>query len=251
MQYILIVCLFASISVRSQVDKKFDLYILIGQSNMAGRGPLTPELQAAGNERVFMLDKQNQWVLAKHPLHFDKPKVAAAGPGLSFGIAMAEADKTRKIGLVPCAVGGSPIENWSPGAYDSATGTHPYDDAVVRIKAAMKDGVVRGILWHQGESNSRPDRAQAYLDKLAELIQRMRALTGANVPFIAGELGQFRSNYSIINQQLALLPARVPRTGLVRSEGLTHKGDTTHFDGRSAEEFGRRYAVKMLEMRKK
>jgi len=64
-------------------NKKFHLYILMGQSNMAGRGPLTEDLKQLQNNRVYVLDKNNKWKIAKHPLHFDKPTMAAAGPGLS------------------------------------------------------------------------------------------------------------------------------------------------------------------------
>lgn len=234
---------------QSKPDPSFQLYILIGQSNMAGRGPITAELKDESNPRVLMLNKDKEWVLAKHPLHFDKPRAAAVGPGLAFGIKMAKANNDIKIGLIPCAVGGSPIEHWLPGAYDKATDTHPYDDAVIRIKAAMAAGVIKGVLWHQGESNSSPERAQKYLAQLTELIQRVRALVGnPDLPFIAGELGRYRPVYANINNKLAKLPAQVPYTAVASSEGLVHKGDTTHFDGPSAEELGRRFAVKMLQV---
>src|SRR3569623_711860 len=68
-------------------DQKFDLYILVGQSNMAGRGKITDEFAAQHHDRVFMFTKDKQWVLAKHPLHFDKPTAVGVGPGLAFGIA--------------------------------------------------------------------------------------------------------------------------------------------------------------------
>lgn len=232
--------------------QKFDLYILIGQSNMAGRGPITPEIATEHNDRVYMFTKDKQWVIAKHPVHFDKPKVSAVGPGLTFGIAMAQAYPNVNIGLIPCAVGGTPIEHWQPGAYDAPTKTHPYDDAVERIKAAMQYGQIKGIIWHQGESNSSPEKAKIYLAQLTELIQRVRALVGnPNVPFIVGELGRYRAAYANINTQLAQLPATVPYTAVATSEGLVHKGDTTHFDGASAQEMGRRFAAKMLQVQRK
>src|SRR5438067_2462520 len=82
-------------------DPNFHLYILMGQSNMAGRGPITPQLKNDSNTRVLVLSKSGQWVIAKHPLHYDKPKAAAVGPGLAFGIKMAEAQPGIKIGLIP------------------------------------------------------------------------------------------------------------------------------------------------------
>ncbi len=230
-------------------DPNFQLYILIGQSNMAGRGPITSELKDESNPRVLMLNKDLQWVLAKHPLHFDKPKAVGVGPGLAFGIKMAEAAPNLKIGLIPCAVGGTPIGHWMPGAYDPATNTHPYDDAVTRIREAMKSGVIKGVIWHQGESDSDPEKAKNYLVQLNQLIIRIRAVVGdANLPFIVGELGRYRAAYANINVELAKLPATVPFTAVATSEGLVHKGDTTHFDGASAEQLGKRFAVQMIRI---
>lgn len=227
-------------------DPNFHLYLLMGQSNMAGRGPITPELAAVGHARVFMLNAAGEWVPAKNPVHFDKPKVAGVGPGLSFGVAMAEADPNVRIGLVPCAVGGTAIRYWQPGAYDEATKTHPYDDAVLRIQNAVRCGVVKGVLWHQGEADSNPTAAAAYLPKLAELIGRVRQLVGQPVlPVVAGELGRFKPNSLTFNAQLLKLPTVVPHTAVVTSENLTDKGDQTHFDGASADEYGRRYATAM------
>lgn len=231
----------------NQPDPNLHIYLLMGQSNMAGRGPITETLKDAGNDRVVMLNAKGEWVPARHPLHFDKPTVVGVGPGLSFGVAMAEANPTVRIGLVPCAVGGTSITRWQPGAYDEPTGTHPYDDAVKRIENAMRCGVVKGVLWHQGESDSNPADAFFYLRKLSELMGRVRTLTAQpDLPVVAGELGQFKEVYKNINTQLQKLPTEVPHTALATSEGLTHKGDKTHFDGASADEYGRRYAAQML-----
>lgn len=250
---LLILCFITGISVYGQQkpDPKFELYILAGQSNMAGRGKITEEFAKEGNSNVYMLTKDKQWVLAKHPLHFDKI-VAGVGPGLSFGIAMAEANPNVKIGLIPCAVGGTPIEHWLPGAYDEPTKTHPYDDAVERIKFAMQSGVIKGIIWHQGEDNSAPEKAKLYIDQLTELIGRFRALVGnPTLPFVAGELGRYHPGYETINTELTKLSAAVPHTAVATSEDLVHRGDNVHFDSPSAQILGKRYAVKMLELQKK
>ena len=216
---------------------------------MAGRGPITETLKDVGNARVLMLNAKGEWVPAKHPRHFDKPKAVGVGPGLSFGVEMAEANPNVRIGLVPCAVGGTSISRWQPGAYDEPTGTHPYDDAVQRIENAMRCGVVKGMLWHQGESDSNAADAFFYLPKLAELIGRIRKLTGQpDLPVVAGELGRYKDFYKPINTELQKLPTEVPHTALATSEGLIHKGDNTHFDGASADEFGRRYAAQMLQL---
>jgi len=249
---LLLISLLGTLSTYAQQpDPNFELYILAGQSNMAGRGYITDEYKTAGNDRVFMLTKDGKWVQAKHPLHFDKP-TAGVGPGLAFGIEMAKANPKVKIGLIPTAVGGSPIESWLPGALDRATNTHPYDDAVERIKLAMQSGVIKGIIWHQGESNSnRPDQVKKYLEQLKELIGRFRALAGnPNLPFVAGELGRYRP-FGNINEEINKLPSVVPYTAIATTENLVHRGDTLHFDGPSADELGRRYAAKMLMLQKK
>lgn len=228
-------------------DPDFHLYLLIGQSNMAGRGPLTAEYSSQSHLNVFMLNKDNEWVAAANPLHFDKPKIAAVGPGLTFGIEMAKANPSVKVGLIPCAVGGTAIESWEPSAMDPVTKKYPYDDAVARLRTAMQKGVIKGIIWHQGEANSTPERSLEYLNKLESLIKRLRKIAGnENLPFVAGELGQYRDKYKLINDQLKLLPEKVRNTALASSEGLTHKGDNTHFDAASAAELGNRFAAKMI-----
>ncbi|MDQ6610155.1 MAG: hypothetical protein M3Y85_10085 [Bacteroidota bacterium] len=234
---------------KNMVSSPLDLYLLIGQSNMAGRGIITDEYINEGAVNVMMLDKENHWVPAKHPLHFDKPTVAGIGPGLSFGIEMAKQAPSHKIGLVPCAVGGTSINTWKPGAYDDATKTHPYDDMLLRIKAAQKRGVFKGVLWLQGESDSDPAKSVGYLQKLETLISELRAAIGdPSLPFVAGEIGKFKEQYGNINKQLSDLPRIVPHSAVATSENLKDKGDQTHFDAASAEEYGKRFAEKMKEL---
>jgi hypothetical protein len=231
-------------------DPNFHLYILIGQSNMAGRGIISDEFKNEGKANVLMLNKTNEWIPAKHPLHFDKPNIAGVGPGLAFGISMsADVKKRVRIGLVPAAVGGTPIEEWVPGAYDKATDTHPYDDALIRIKEAMKSGVIKGVIWHQGEGNSSAEKAPLYLAQLKSLIERIRAEVGnPTLPVVVGELGQYRDNYKYINDVLAKVSDSIPYTALATSEGLIHKGDGTHFDAISAQKFGLRFAEQMKKL---
>jgi hypothetical protein len=251
----ILLLLFAIINVHAQEDKRvrqdssFELYLLIGQSNMAGRGIITSEFANKGAPNLFMLDKENNWVPARHPLHFDKPAVAGVGPGLSFGIIMAAQHPAHKIGLIPCAVGGTSINVWKPGGFDEATKTHPYDDMLLRLQAALKTGVLKGVLWLQGESDSNPDKSAGYLQKLEILIAQIRQAAGnPSLPFVAGELGRFKEQYNTINSQLLHLPEAISFTAIAGSEGLTDKGDTTHFDAKSADEYGKRFAEKMLSL---
>ena len=233
-------------------DPNFHLYLLIGQSNMAGRGVLTPEYRNISNSSVVMLSKDDKWVEASHPLHFDKPKIAGVGPGLAFGLQMAEANPQVKIGLIPCAVGGTAIESWEPGAMDRVTKKYPYDDMIERLRIAMKSGVVKGIIWHQGEANSTPERSVGYLKKLTTLINRLRKEVGnKDLPFVVGELGKYRETYQLVNDQLIKLPEEVNNTAVASSEGLVHKGDNTHFDAASATELGKRFAKQMILLQQK
>jgi hypothetical protein len=254
-KYILFLCLLCcgfTLNAQHKTPKALDIYLLMGQSNMSGRGKITDSLNKISNDRVYMLDSNSNWVTAKHPVHFDKPKHVGVGPGLSFGIEMAKANPSVSIGLVPCAVGGTSISVWEPNALDSSSKKHPYDDALKRIKAAMKSGTIKGVIWHQGESDSKPKRSKEYLVNLKKLIYRIRQEVGnPTLPFIAGELGDFKPAYITFNEIIRSLPENVAFTSVVSSNGLKHKGDTTHFDALSEEEFGRRFSKAMLEVQKK
>ena len=247
-----IMLLLTSFKKPDQPDPNFHLYLLVGQSNMAGRGIITPEYTNISQPNVLMLDKENNWVTASHPLHFDKPARAGVGPGLAFGLEMAKANPSVRIGLIPCAVGGTPIESWQPAAMDRATKKYAYDDAVARLHIAMKKGVIKGIIWQQGEANSTIERSEGYLEKLESLIARLRKEAGnSNLPFVAGQLGRYRDNYTLVNDQLKQLPAKVKNTAVASSEGLVHKGDKTHFDAASATELGKRFAAQMIPLMQK
>ncbi|MEO6740875.1 MAG: sialate O-acetylesterase, partial [Chthoniobacteraceae bacterium] len=152
--------------------EKFHLFLLVGQSNMAGRGTVE-EQDKTPHPRVLMLNKAGAWVPAIDPLHFDK---AAAGVGLgkTFATLYAEANPGITVGLIPCAVGGSPIDSWKPGAFYAGTKSHPRDDAMQRAHLALKSGTLKGILWHQGESDSNTKLAPSYEAKLHDLVARMR-----------------------------------------------------------------------------
>ncbi|MHA8099420.1 sialate O-acetylesterase [Aquirufa aurantiipilula] len=234
---------------QSKPDPNFHIYILMGQSNMAGRGEMVEPYSSQHHERVWMFTAQNQFVLAKHPMHFDKPSVVGVGPGISFGIEMAQQSPSVKIGLVPCAVGGSSINSWVIHGYDEATKTHPLDDAHQRILAAQKMGVIKGILWHQGESDSEISKRDGYVDKLHALITQIRHISqDASLAFVLGELGYFNQNYLDFNQLLSSFNAPNQHTSLVSAQDLRAKSDQIHFDSQSATELGKRYAFAMQKL---
>lgn len=210
---------------------------------MAGRGTVDAESKIQ-EPQILMLDSNNTWVTATDPVHFDRPALIGVGPAISFAKEIKGNRKEIRIGLIPCAVGGSPISVWEPGALYSQT-FHPYDDALKRVRLAMQKGVLKGILWHQGESDNNSTQASVYIEKLTALIQRLRSdVQQPELPFIAGELGYFlRDDY--INKVLQQLPAKVSHTDVVSAKDLTHKGDNLHFDTPSARELGKRYAEAM------
>lgn len=245
------ICLLV-ISMMSQAQQKpdsnFHLYLLIGQSNMAGRGVPDSESKKQ-NPQILMLDSNNQWIPATDPVHFDKPALIGVGPAISFAKEMLGNSKRTKIGLIPCAVGGSPISVWEPGTF-YAPNFHPYDDAMKRVKLAMQQGVLKGILWHQGESDNDSVHAALYLERLKTLINRFRTeLHQPGLPFVAGEIGRFLKD-DFINRVIADLPEQVPNTAVVSAKGLTDKGDQLHFDTPSARELGKRYAEAMKKLQK-
>jgi peptidoglycan/xylan/chitin deacetylase (PgdA/CDA1 family) len=248
----IVTCFFLCIgfNVHSQTvtsSKSMEVYLLIGQSNMAGRGSLDEQSHLTSGA-ILMLDKANEWVAAKDPMHFDKPS-AGVGPGISFAQAMLQDKNNTQIGLIPCAWGGSPIKAWQPGA--KYFENFPYDEAVKRAKIAMQKGVLKGILWHQGESDNDPKRALVYLEKLKTLIGNLRRdLNAPNLPFVAGEIGYFNKENNI-NEIINKLPAEIENTAVVSAMNLTDRGDHLHFDTASARELGNRYAAAMKKLDQK
>jgi hypothetical protein len=110
----------------------------------------------------------------------------------------------------------------------------------------MKDGTLKGILWHQGEGDSGTDATAAYKEKLKDLVAALRKeFGGMTVPFVAGELGHFRKHREMFNRVLHESIREIPHFGVVTVEGLQSIGDSTHFDAVSQRELGRRYALKL------
>lgn len=224
------------------------LFLLAGQSNMAGRGVMDPEDQVP-IPGVFAQTKDLEWKPAVDPLHYDKP-IAAVGLGRSFARTLLNFGPQQKIGLVPAAMGGSSLDEWKPG------GTL-FTQAVRRAKAAAPAGVFCGILWHQGESDSgKEELARSYITRWVPMMTALRAELGApELPVVVGQLGEFLrttpegSPYSgLVNEQLALLPLRARHVAFASSAGLKDKGDSVHFNTPGQHEFGRRYALAYLSL---
>ena len=227
----------------------FHIYLLMGQSNMAGRGALGPQVD---NPRVLTLNSDGQWVVARDPLHAKIGGVEpGVGPGVPFANAMLEAHPEVTIGLIPCAVGGSPLRRWVKGG-------DLYEAAITRAKAAAEIGVVMGVLWHQGETDAtKRGNAESYEARLTTMFGDLRQDLGdPELPIVVGQLGEFLGGdkYPHADAVRAALE-RVPRTashvGYADSAGLGHKGDRVHFDAEAARELGERYAKAMQLLQKK
>lgn len=219
----------------------YHLYLLIGQSNMAGRAAIE-EQDRAPLDRVYLLNDQDQWEPAVNPLNrYSTIRKAMAmqklGPGYTFARRLAAANPDIDLGLVVNVKGGSSITEW-------AKGEHFYEEAIKRVRIAEPAGTLKGIIWHQGESDR--DEADSYLGKIEALIANLREDIGIpDLPFVAGEIGRFVEGPEPINREIAKLPGRVANTAVVTSEGLTDHGDVVHFDSRSQRLLGERYADRM------
>jgi hypothetical protein len=232
------------------VREKFQLYLLMGQSNMAGRGKIEAE-DKTPDSRVFVFTLSNAWELAAEPITRDRKSGLGVGPGLAFGKMMAGKNPGITIGLVPCAVGGTPLKRWERGG-------DLYSNVVYRARQVMEQGILSGVLWHQGESDSGTKaHADSYGDRLSGMIRDLRTdLNSPNLPFVAGQLGEFLAQrgpdkspfMTVVNEALTSLPEKVPHTACASSKGFQHKGDGVHFDAKSQREFGRRYAIEMLRL---
>lgn len=246
-------CEFKEITIQSGLPEKekFHLFLLAGQSNMAGRGEVDAQ-DREPVERVYSFNQEQIWVYATDPIHFDKP-VAGVGLGRTFGIEVAQANPEITVGLIPAAVGGSPIRTWSPGVVHEQTGAKPYDDAILSAKAAMRDGELKAILWHQGESDDTIERAEKYEEEFRTLIDRFRKDLGKpDLLIIVGQLDQFPESTlgdggRIVDQIQQQVAAEDENILFVNSDGLTAMEDNTHFDAESMREFGKRFAEVYLD----
>ena len=226
---------------------RFHFYLLIGQSNMVGRDKLQAE-DRLPHPRVLMLTSDLKWVPASDPLpHEEGGAGVGVGPGMTFARILAERDAAVTIGLVAAAWGGTPMQRWVKGA-------DLYEKAIVRARAAQRDGVLKGILWQQGESDSYTvPLARSYKAKLIKLIHDLRAdLNAPGVPVVTGEICQFKHpsfpHYKIINKALVAAAREAPNVGFVSVDGLSHMGDQAHIDTPSQRRMGKAFAAEMIRV---
>lgn len=238
-----------SATVPAKESHDLSLVLLIGQSNMAGRGKVEPG-DTEPIPGVFKLNAESRWVSAVDPLHWDKP-AAGVGPGREFARALVSARPGARIGLIPAAVGGTSLNQWEPGG-------ELYNQALECLRTAQKSGRLLAILWHQGEADSdNAMLATSYATRWTVLMKKLREDAGApDVPIVVGELGEYlytrpqgkSPEARTVNEQIRTLPRMLDRVAVVSSAGLGHGGDHLHFDAASEREFGRRYAEGFLSL---
>jgi hypothetical protein len=219
-------------------------FLIIGQSNMAGRGNIE-NLPPITDNRLLVL-RNGRWQTMYRPVNNDRP---FSGFCLAETFAECYARyKNVSTGIIPCADGGTCIDQWQKGSL-------LYDNAIYQAKLAERTSNIAGVLWHQGEGDCTEEKYPFYEKKLTELFFNIRKdLDLYDVPFIVGGLGDFLpafseeyKTYLHINEALEHYANTTEMTGYASANGLETKGDNLHFDTKSLVEFGKRYFEAFLE----
>jgi len=230
--------------IHAKSEEGYHLYLLVGQSNMAGRGVIG-EIDTTIHPRVFALNINDEFIPAKEPLHFDKSN-RGVGPGFEFGKVMASANSKAKIGLIPAAVGGTKISYWEP---HSPKGL--YEEAIRKTRIAMEYGKLKGIIWQQGESDSNIKDAPLYKERLIKLLTTFRNDLGDDtLPIVIGGLGDFLKSerFKDINKALQEAANQIGNASFSEASKQGHIGDRLHFNSSAQRENGRNMAAAMSKL---
>ncbi|XAR72933.1 Acetylxylan esterase [Bertholletia excelsa] len=223
------------------------IFILSGQSNMAGRGGVTREkhwdgvvpLECRSDPAILRLNAQNHWEKpAREPLHadIDTKKVCGVGPGMSFANAV-RAHVAGDMGLVPCAVGGTAINEW-------ARGSDLYQNMIKRTKlAAANGGEIQALLWYQGESDTLSEHeAKSYKAHMEKFIHDARAdLNCPSLPIIQVAIASGEDKYIEIVRE-AQKSIDLPNVVCVDARGLALKEDNLHLTTEAQVQLGGMFA---------
>ena len=238
------------LSVNNIPDKEnIWVFILAGQSNMAGRGLVEPQ-DTVPNNRVYALNGKGNIIIAKEPLHFYEPSMAGLDSGLSFGKSLIKhIPDSISVLLVPTAVGGSSISQWLNDSIHREVKL--FSNFKRMAELGMQYGTVKGILWHQGESDAKTKEAPLYQSKLSELIYQFRKVVGnQETTVVIGQLGSYSTNplWSKINDHIKYYVSTDPNTGMINTQDLKDKGDKVHFDSKAQRVLGERYANEFIKL---
>lgn len=216
-------------------------FLLIGQSNMAGRGFLN-EVPPIHDEGIKML-RNGRWQVMAEPINYDRP-FSGIGPAASFARAWRGTHPGEEIGLIPCADGGSSLDEWTPGRA-------LFDHAVAQAKLAQRLSQIDGILWHQGETDCPDECVAVYEEKLERIMAALRTALGlSDVPLLVGGLGDYLpacpahdyyANAPKITEHLRHFADTHENCFFVTAAGLSCNPDMLHFNARSQRIFGFRY----------
>ena len=238
-----------------EAPKDMKLILCIGQSNMAGRGRMTPADREVV-EGAYKLNRDGKWVKARSPYHFDRT-YAAVGPVDEFVKLYLREHPGDTVGVVPCAVGGSAMATWQ----DDPSGRRGENlrRALERAKIASRNGKFIAVLWHQGETDAAKYGADAlmktYPGRVKAMMERIRRELGEReLPLVVGEIGRwwrrdgknkdgtprYVDHAARINPCLEAVTAALPRSALVSSEGLKNQ-DAHHFNRDGQRILGTRY----------
>ena len=258
-------------SAQAAVDSNFYIFLCFGQSNMEGAArPEAEDLKSPGPRFLLMPavdDAQRgrtmgKWCEAAAPLC--RPNTGLT-PADWFGRTLIETlpDNIR-VGIIHVAIGGIRIEGFMPDQITEyvktapgwmkgmleAYGNNPYERLVTLAKRAQQDGVIKGVLMHQGESNTGdPEWAQKVQSVYDHLLGDLQ-LKPEEVPLLAGEVVQANGEGQCVamNKQIDELPKTLHTAHVVSSTGCSNGPDKLHFDAAGYRELGRRYGEKMLEL---
>ena len=266
---IVIMTLFYSIHAQ---DPNFHIYLCFGQSNMGGAARAEAQDSLVDERLKVMMGmdcpninrEMGKWYTAVPPLCDCR---AGISPADYFGRTLIEnLPEEISVGIINIAVGGCKIElfdkedyqlyidvapDWMKG-WIKNFGGNPYARLVEMAKLAQKDGVIKGILMHQGESNPNDS---LWTQKVKEIYDNLIAdlnLEPENIPLLAGELLQADQNGKCyeFNKFIAQLPEAIPNAHVISSQGCTGLGDGWHFNPEGYRMLGRRYGEKMLSLYK-
>ncbi len=221
-------------------------FLMMGQSNMAGRGKVG-EVPPIINQKIHML-RNGRWVRMNEPINPDRQvypvlerfPVSGIGPAASFAEEYVN-HFSDEVGLIPCADGGTSMNDWAVGGL-------LYDNAIAQAKLAQRTSILSGILWHQGEGDcATMEKVRAYHDKFITFITAIRkGLNAGDVPLVIGEIGMIHPNdpsncFHELNQEFHSFQEEIPNCAVASADGLTLYEDGLHFDSASQRKFGRRY----------
>ncbi|MBR6538769.1 MAG: acetyl xylan esterase [Bacteroides sp.] len=267
-----LLCLCPALKVSAEVDPNFYIFLCFGQSNMEGAArPEAQDMVSPGPRFLLMsaVDdeksgrKMGEWCEALPPL-------CRPGNGLTpadyFGRTMiANLPENVRVGVIHVAIGGIRIEGFMPDSIKNyaenvapnwmkgmlkAYNDNPYERLVTLARKAQQDGVIKGILMHQGCSNTgEPDWADKVKNVYDNLLGDLN-LVPEQVPLLAGEVVQANGKGVCIgmNKQIQALPETIHTAHVVSSDDCTNGPDNLHFDAAGYRELGARYADKMLNL---